>query len=131
VGTWNGSAPTGQLAPEQRGTHVNPNILERPLPRDVRIGSARMPILILSTDPTYGDDVVSRIDAALTAGIRAFDCASMYGNEDAVGSALAASLCQREELFIISKVCIELEVSRKGAGSEQCLHCVESKGWKV
>lgn len=44
------------------------------------------------------------IDTALDSGYRAFDNATLYGNETEVGAALAASGLPREELFITSKV---------------------------
>lgn len=41
---------------------------------------------------------------AIKAGYRHFDCASIYGNEAAVGRALIRSGVPRNELFICSKV---------------------------
>lgn len=46
------------------------------------------------------------VAAALAAGYRSIDTAAIYGNEEGVGRALAASGLPREELFITSKVWI-------------------------
>lgn len=46
------------------------------------------------------------VTAALAAGYRSIDTAAIYGNEEGVGRALAASNLSREELFITSKVWI-------------------------
>jgi diketogulonate reductase-like aldo/keto reductase len=40
----------------------------------------------------------------LELGYRFLDCAEFYGNEAAVGEAIAASGVPREELFLASKV---------------------------
>ena len=44
------------------------------------------------------------VNAALEAGCRLFDTASMYRNEDLLGKVLASSGVPREELFLTSKV---------------------------
>lgn len=43
------------------------------------------------------------VTAALAAGYRSIDTAAIYGNEEGVGAALAASGIARDELFITSK----------------------------
>lgn len=47
------------------------------------------------------------VSEALDAGYRLFDTAACYGNERAVGAALAESDVSREEAFLVSKVWIQ------------------------
>ena len=44
------------------------------------------------------------VESALALGYRHIDTAAMYGNEDAVGAAIAASGLPREEVFVTTKV---------------------------
>src|ERR1700688_1304135 len=54
---------------------------------------------------TLNDDNTERaVSAALQAGYRLIDTAPTYGNEAAVGRAIAASGIPRDELFISTKV---------------------------
>ena len=50
------------------------------------------------------DETEQAVTAALAAGYRSIDTAAIYGNEEGVGRAIAASGLPREELFITSKV---------------------------
>ncbi|AIY03353.1 aldo/keto reductase [Arthrobacter sp. PAMC 25486] len=52
------------------------------------------------------DETEQAVVAALAAGYRSIDTAAIYGNEEGVGRAIAASGLAREELFITSKVWI-------------------------
>lgn len=52
------------------------------------------------------DETEAAVAAALAAGYRSIDTAAVYGNEEGVGRAVAASGLPREELFITSKVWI-------------------------
>lgn len=64
-----------------------------------------MPRLGLGTyKSTEGGDVERSVDAALELGYRSIDTASLYGNEEGIGHALAASDVPREEVFLTSKV---------------------------
>lgn len=47
------------------------------------------------------------VAAALDCGYRHIDTASIYGNEEAVGRALAASGISREEIFVTTKCWID------------------------
>ena len=70
----------------------------------------RMPVLGMGTfgsDRYTAAEVAAAVRGAAAFGQRAFDCASVYGNEKEIGEALAviqAGGVPREELFIISKV---------------------------
>jgi 2,5-diketo-D-gluconate reductase A len=50
------------------------------------------------------EETEEAVTTALEAGYRHIDTAALYGNEEAVGAALAASSVPREELFITTKV---------------------------
>lgn len=67
----------------------------------------QMPILgfgVYQIGPQETEDAVT---AALKAGYRSFDTAAAYGNEEAVGDALAKSGVPREELFITTKLWVQ------------------------
>src|SRR3954454_15992809 len=50
------------------------------------------------------DEVVEPVRAALDAGYRLIDTATLYGNEEGVGRALRASGIDRDEIFLTTKV---------------------------
>ncbi|MCL2663986.1 MAG: aldo/keto reductase [Defluviitaleaceae bacterium] len=80
---------------------------------------------------TFGSDrfsprqVADAVAGAIRAGYRLFDCASVYGNEDLIGSvfaeAFAAGAVKRGELFVTSKVWNDMH----GAG-DVLLSCAKS-----
>ncbi|AIQ41489.1 aldo/keto reductase [Paenibacillus sp. FSL R5-0912] len=51
-----------------------------------------------------GQEVVDSVKAAIKAGYRSIDTATVYGNEEGVGQAIRESGIAREELFITTKV---------------------------
>ncbi|NQX44197.1 aldo/keto reductase [Paenibacillus tritici] len=51
-----------------------------------------------------GQEVMDSVKAAIKAGYRSIDTASVYGNEEGVGQAIRESRVAREELFITTKV---------------------------
>lgn len=54
------------------------------------------------------DEVVkASVSTALELGYRAVDTAQIYGNEDAVGEAIAASGVARQDLYITTKIWVE------------------------
>ncbi len=64
-----------------------------------------MPLLGLGTyKAVEGAEVEQEVLAALEAGYRSIDTASMYGNEAGIGRAVRASGIPRGELFLASKV---------------------------
>jgi len=63
-----------------------------------------MPMLGLGTFDLRGDDCERAVAAALAMGYRHLDTAAAYGNETAVGRAIAASGVPREEIFLTTKV---------------------------
>ncbi|WP_028644109.1 aldo/keto reductase [Nocardioides sp. URHA0020] len=65
-------------------------------------GSA-MPLLGFGTWQIKGDEAVRAASAALEAGYRHLDTATVYGNEGEVGRALAESGVPRDEVFLTTK----------------------------
>ncbi|KAG2497704.1 hypothetical protein HYH03_004441 [Edaphochlamys debaryana] len=63
-----------------------------------------LPAVGLGTFRLMGEEAVVAVQAALGAGLRHIDTASIYKNEAAIREALAASGLPREEVFITSKV---------------------------
>ncbi len=66
--------------------------------------SVAMPQIGLGVFQVPNDETESAVTAALAAGYRSIDTAAIYGNEEGVGRAIAASGLPREDLFITSKV---------------------------
>jgi 2,5-diketo-D-gluconate reductase A len=64
----------------------------------------RMPQLGFGVFQIPDDETVAAVQAALDAGYRSIDTASIYGNEAAVGRALAESDVPRDELFVTTKL---------------------------
>jgi 2,5-diketo-D-gluconate reductase A len=64
---------------------------------------SRMPLLGFGTWQITGKDAVRATSAALEAGYRHLDTATVYGNEGEVGRALAESGVPRDEVFVTTK----------------------------
>jgi diketogulonate reductase-like aldo/keto reductase len=64
----------------------------------------QMPLLGLGAYDMHGEEAIKAVKDALDIGYRLIDTAEMYGNEEAVGKAVASSNISREDLFITSKV---------------------------
>jgi len=66
-----------------------------------------MPILGFGVDTLKGDEVVKSVTAAIEAGYRMIDTASLYRNEKEVGIAINdcinRGIVKREDLFVVSK----------------------------
>ncbi|WP_236718199.1 aldo/keto reductase [Actinoplanes sp. TFC3] len=90
-----------------------------------RVGPG-MPLLGFGTWQLRGQAAYDAVRAALDAGYRHLDTATMYGNEDEVGRAIADSGLARDEIFVTTKIQAEragqeratLEASRKALGLE-------------
>ncbi len=63
-----------------------------------------LPRLGLGTYRMQGDICRSAVESALALGYRHIDTAEMYGNEEAIGAAIAASSVPRKELHVTTKV---------------------------
>jgi 2,5-diketo-D-gluconate reductase B len=64
----------------------------------------RVPRLGLGTFRMQGETCRTAVESALALGYRHIDTAEMYGNEEAVGAAIAASGVKRGELHVTTKV---------------------------
>lgn len=76
---------------------------------------AVIPQLAFGTYKVSIEECETVIECAIKAGYRHFDCASIYGNEIAVGKALHKSGISRNKLYICSKVWNDAQ--RKGRGA--------------
>jgi len=63
-----------------------------------------MPVLGLGVAELSDDETERAVSTALEIGYRLIDTAAVYGNEEAVGRALAASGIPRAELFVTTKI---------------------------
>jgi len=63
-----------------------------------------MPLLGFGTWQITGQQATEAVAAALTAGYRHLDTATMYGNETEVGAALRDSGVARDEVFVTTKL---------------------------
>jgi 2,5-diketo-D-gluconate reductase B len=63
-----------------------------------------LPRLGLGTFRMQGDVCRAAVESALALGYRHIDTAEMYGNEDAIGAAIAASAVPRKDLHVTTKV---------------------------
>ncbi|MDG4664775.1 aldo/keto reductase [Mycobacterium sp. 236(2023)] len=66
-----------------------------------------MPVLGLGVGELSDAETEQSVLAALSAGYRLIDTAAAYGNEAAVGRAIAASGVPRDELFVTTKLATE------------------------
>jgi 2,5-diketo-D-gluconate reductase A len=67
----------------------------------------QMPILGFGVFQIPAEETEKAVTDALAAGYRHIDTAASYGNEEAVGRAIAASGIARDELFITTKLWIQ------------------------
>jgi 2,5-diketo-D-gluconate reductase A len=63
-----------------------------------------MPVIGIGVGELSDSETEQAVSAALEAGYRLIDTAAAYGNEAAVGRAIAASGLPREELFVTTKL---------------------------
>ena len=66
-----------------------------------------MPILGFGVFQIPAEETEQAVTDALEAGYRSLDTAASYGNEEAVGRAIAASGIPRDELFVTTKLWIQ------------------------
>ena len=97
------------------------------LPVDAAIlpGGASMPLLGFGTWQITGEDAVRATAAALEAGYRHLDTATVYGNEAEVGRALADSGVPREDVFVTTK-CLPRRAGRERETLEQSLEALRT-----
>ena len=66
-----------------------------------------LPRLGLGTFRLQGDACRAAVEGALALGYRHIDTAEMYGNEEPIGAAIAASGIARKDLHVTTKVWVE------------------------
>ncbi len=70
----------------------------------VALPGGRMPQVGFGTWRLRSDQARAAVTAALSAGYRHIDTATMYGNEQEIGDALAASDVDRADVFLTTKI---------------------------
>jgi 2,5-diketo-D-gluconate reductase B len=70
----------------------------------LRTQGISLPRLGLGTYRMQGDVCRAAVESALGLGYRHIDTAEMYGNEDAIGAAIAAAKVARKDLHVTTKV---------------------------
>lgn len=78
-----------------------------PVPNVTLNNGVQMPVLGFGVYQVPPESCQEVVEQALAAGYRHLDTAASYGNEEAVGRAIAASGIRREELFITTKLWIQ------------------------
>lgn len=76
-------------------------------PRVTLNNGVEMPILGFGVFQIPLDETQAAVEAAIDAGYRHFDTAAAYGNEEAVGRAIARSGLGRDDVFITTKLWIQ------------------------
>lgn len=74
---------------------------------DVRSGDIAMPVIGLGTWQLENGSAQPLVERALELGYRHVDTAQIYGNEQDVGAALAATGVPRAEIFLTTKVWVD------------------------
>ncbi len=67
----------------------------------------QMPVLGYGVYQIPDEETEQTVSAAIAAGYRLLDTASSYGNEEAVGRAIAASSVPRDDLFVTTKLWVQ------------------------
>jgi diketogulonate reductase-like aldo/keto reductase len=95
--------------------------------QSVDIGSGvRMPLLGLGTWAAGGPEAYQAVRRALDIGYRHIDTATMYGNEDQIGRAVADSDVPREAVFITTKL-LPSDAGRERATIEASLRALSTE----
>src|SRR5450432_3408436 len=71
---------------------------------NIKTQGISLPRLGLGTFRMEGDSCRAAVESALALGYRHIDTAEMYGNEEAIGAAIAASKIAPGELHVTTKV---------------------------
>ena len=72
--------------------------------QNLQAGGISLPKLGLGTFRMQGDTCRAAVESALALGYRHLDTAEMYGNEEPIGAAIAASGVARKDLHVTTKV---------------------------
>ena len=71
---------------------------------NIKTQGIAMPRLGLGTFRLQGDACRAAVESALALGYRHIDTAEMYGNEEAIGAAIAGAGVPRNDLHVTTKV---------------------------
>src|SRR2546429_8096482 len=96
--------PSTRLSLRMRRFTPSGVIMENLETGNLQTGGISLPKLGLGTFRMQGEVCRAAVESALGLGYRHIDTAQMYGNEDAVGAAIAASRVARGDLHITTKV---------------------------
>lgn len=98
----------GALTLPSKAAHVNSNSGVRTLDlktKTVKLNSGyTMPVYGLGCYSLHGQTCIDSISTALKLGVRLFDTASIYGNEEEVGKAIRSCGIDRKEIFVTTKL---------------------------
>ncbi len=107
------------------GTEENPGDFNLAAKTVTLNSGYEMPINGLGTYSLHGDVCINSVKAALKSGVRLFDTASAYGNEEEVGQALREGMeelgIKREEIFVITKIYPGGEMADPETSIQACL----------
>ena len=78
--------------------------MDNPQTQNLQAGGISLPKLGLGTFRMQGDACRAAVESALALGYRHLDTAEMYGNEEAIGAAIATSGIPRRDLHVTTKV---------------------------
>jgi 2,5-diketo-D-gluconate reductase B len=90
--------------PAAFATLAAPSRLQEHSMENLETQGISLPRLGLGTFRMQGDACRTAVESALGLGYRHLDTAEMYGNEEAIGAALAASRVARNDLHVTTKV---------------------------
>jgi 2,5-diketo-D-gluconate reductase A len=110
--------PTGPLKTSNTG---HSHGMSNAIPTITLNNGVEMPILGFGVFQIPAEETEQAVLHALGAGYRALDTAASYGNEEAVGRAIAASGIPRDELFVTTKLWIQ-----KRGGEESARRAFEA-----
>jgi 2,5-diketo-D-gluconate reductase A len=102
-----GNGPASrQPGPKPRGRDADNGHMTSPgeVPAVALRGGGQLPMIGFGTWKLRADNAREAVRAALAAGYRHLDTATMYANEDEVGEALADSGLERYEVFVTTKI---------------------------
>ncbi|OKI89224.1 aldo/keto reductase [Micromonospora sp. CB01531] len=88
-------------------------------------GDVRIPLLGFGTWQATGRAAYDAVLAALDAGYRMIDTATMYGNEEEVGRAVKESGLRREDVFLTTKMLPD-QVGREREAIEASLRALDT-----
>ena len=100
-----------------------------PAPRIILNDGRTIPQLGFGTFLVPPEDTERVVSQALEAGYRHIDTAQMYGNEDGVRRAIAASAIAREDLWITTK--LNNPFHERGAAREATERSLEALGGQI